>query len=122
MPKSEKDLKLESISLKTDAQVIIDGINANDFNWQIDKCIEECIELSNALIHHRKQEVNEEQVCQEIADVLVQVDILSHLFSAPLIQKFVNKKLISINNRTERITKRKDFRPRTGFQPNLEDI
>ena len=122
MPIKEEALNLIPIKLKVDGDVIIDCINANHFDWLIEKSIEECIELADALIHHKKGDTTEVELAQEIADVFVQIAILENLFSKDLIQKCIKKKLVAIHNRSERITKKSSFKGKIGFvPPNLEE-
>lgn len=98
-----KDLKLEGVGLKIDSRIIIDSINTNEFNWQLDKTLEECVELADAIIHYKRDERANEQMCMEIGDMFIQIAILEHLFSREMIQKCINRKLISIDKRNKRI-------------------
>jgi len=111
---TDKNLKLERVDLLVDPRIIIDAINANSFEWMIDKTLEELIELANALTHYRRAKVTDAQVCMEIGDVYLQEVILHHLFSKPLIQSFINKKLTAIDNRSQRILRKTEV----GFKVN----
>jgi len=111
----KEDLKLEGIGLKVDSRIIVDSINTNNFNWQLDKTLEECVELTNAIIHYKREEIANEQMCAEIGDLFVQISILEHLFSREMIQKCINRKLKSIDNRNKRINDKP--LKNVGFQP-----
>jgi len=113
--KNEKDLKLEPVDLRIDRHILIDSINNNTMDWQINKTIEECVELMDVLIHYKREERANEQVCQEIGDMAIQIGILQHLFSKEMTQKCINRKLISIDNRNQRLINYKHRE--VGFKP-----
>lgn len=102
----EKSLNLQPVDLKVDRRVLIDSFNINGFQWSIDKTVEELIELADALMHFKKNEVANEQVCQEIADVFIQCTILKEVFGSANVQLFMNKKLKSIRNRNDRLARK----------------
>jgi len=47
---------------------------------QVDKCIEECLELALALQHYKDGKMDEERVIQEIADVQITSTQMAQLF------------------------------------------
>ena len=117
MPITKEALQLVPIHLKIDGDVIIDSINSNEFHWQFDKTREALIKFADALTDYEKKDVTQEYVCKQAADVFIQLAITEHLISLPTIQNFVNTRLVSIHNRTERRTKRSSFKDKIGFTP-----
>jgi NTP pyrophosphatase (non-canonical NTP hydrolase) len=110
-PQEKKSLRLEPVNLKVDRRILVDSFNLNGFQWTMQKSVEESIELCDALIHFQKNDITDAEVCQEIADVYIQCAILLETFGSANVQSFINKKLKSIRNRNERLTKKVS----TGF-------
>lgn len=103
----EKKLELGLVKLKLDGPAIIDSVNINGLEWQLNKSNEELIELADALNHYKRNDAAPEQVCQEIADVFIQLAVLTELFGYPNVQLFINKKLGAITGRNKRLRKKK---------------
>ena len=60
---------------------------------QIWMAIEEMAELTNALAKHRRGRVGNEEVCEEIADVIIMLVQLAYIFSPDDVCDFVEKKI-----------------------------
>lgn len=114
---TKEQLVLKPIDLRVDRLVIKDNINHNDMRWILDKTVEELIELADAITHYKKEEVADEQMCVEIADVYIQISILHEIFSKPIIQQMINNKLLAIAARNQRIRTKNTFGKSIGFQP-----
>ena len=54
---------------------------------QYDQAIEECAELITALLHLRRQRVDDEHVIAELADVTLMVGQLTYMFGAERVAK-----------------------------------
>jgi hypothetical protein len=103
----KKDLKLIPIGLKADGEAIKKSINVNSFEWQLDKTMEACIGMADAIIQHRKNNVVNEQLAQANAKLFIQVAIMEHLFGKEITQQFIDTDLVAIANRAERILSKK---------------
>ena len=108
----DKKLELGLFNLKIDRPAIIDSVNINKMEWQVNKTVEELIELADNLNHFKRNDAATEQVCQELGDVIIQLTILTELFGAQNIQLFIDKRMIGITNRNKRLKKSK----KAGFQ------
>ena len=111
-----KKLELTPISLKADGGILIDSINANDIDWQLLKTVEECGELIDAIMKHRNGKNLSAHVAAEVGDVFLQVGIMQHIYSAPVIQKFINQKLLKVDSKNSRLGIKKNRFNNIGFK------
>lgn len=61
--------------------------------------MEETAELCNALAKYRRKRVNEDEVCEEIADVIIMCLQLSEIFGVNKVGKFMEAKLTRLENK-----------------------
>lgn len=113
-----KQLHLERTNLQLSRRIIIDSINNNKLNWQQQKTIEKCIQLSDAMLQAQKSTVANEQICRAIADMEIQIQLLSEIYGASNIQLFINDRLIKIDNRNKRLGKRVK---KVGFTDGMDN-
>lgn len=73
--------------------------------YQIDICIEECAELIQALCHYKRKRSNQDEICEEIADVYVALLSARQIFPEPLIDRFFDEKSERLLRRIQRETK-----------------
>ena len=59
---------------------------------QYDQAAEECAELIAALMHYRREKVDEQQVIDELADVTLMVGQLTWMFGADRVEAAVKRK------------------------------
>lgn len=97
----------DPLPLKVEDSILIDSINNNSWEWQIDKSIEEFLNLVQALIEFKKRNNVEEQVAAAIADAFIQMGVLNHMFAHPIAQTFIERRLLSIATRNEKRNKPK---------------
>jgi len=109
----EKKLELGLFKLRLDRSTIIDSVNVNSLEWQLSKTVEELIELADAINHYKRNDAVPEQVCQEIADVIIQCAIATEIFGSANVQLFIEKKMLAIKGRNKRLAKKLI---RVGFQ------
>lgn len=64
---------------------------------QYDQAAEECAELIAALMHYRREKVDEQQVIDELADVTLMVGQLSWMFGQHKVEQAVQAKLAKLN-------------------------
>jgi NTP pyrophosphatase (non-canonical NTP hydrolase) len=100
-------LGIEPVNLKVNRQVLVDSLNINGFQWQIEKSLEEMVELQDILFKFKKNEAANEQVVGEIADAFLQIVILSEMFGLSNVQLFIERKLKAINKRNKVMGRRK---------------
>lgn len=103
---AKKELHLERANLQLNRSIIVDSINNNTLQWQQQKTIEKCIQLSDAMLQAQKNTVTNEHICRTIADMEIQIQLLTELYGASNIQLFINDRLIKISNRNKRLNKR----------------
>ena len=96
-------LSLGKSRLEIDRDVIIESINNNKLNWQLQKSVEECVQLSGVLLKAKKNVVANEHICQAIADTFIQITILEEMYGASNIQLFINDRLSKIKNRNKKL-------------------
>lgn len=63
---------------------------------QYDQAIEECAELITALLHLRRQRVNDDHVIAELADVTLMVGQLTYMFGAERVAKAKEEKVAKL--------------------------
>lgn len=73
--------------------LLITAIQVFGHDHQIEKAIEECAELTNALIKYRHRRVAEYDVQEEIADVIIMMLQLKMMFGSNDIDTIIAKKL-----------------------------
>ncbi|MEA3465563.1 MAG: antitoxin [Thermodesulfobacteriota bacterium] len=59
---------------------------------QYDQAAEECAELIAALMHYRRDKIDEQQVIDELADVTLMVGQLTWMFGAERVDEAVQRK------------------------------
>lgn len=69
---------------------------------QIDICIEECAELIQALCHFKRKRSNQDEICEEIADVCVSILSLRQIFPEILIDTMMEEKAERLMRRIQR--------------------
>lgn len=63
--------------------------------------MEETAELCNALAKYRRKRVNEDEVCEEIADVIIMCIQLSEIFGVNKVGEFIEAKLTRLKNKLD---------------------
>jgi len=116
----DADLKLSlgHTNLQLDRRTIIDSINNNSLRWQQQKTIEKCIQLSDMMLQAQKDTVAVEHICRSIADMEIQIQLLTEIYGASNIQLFINDRLNKINNRNKRLNKKVK---KVGFSNGLDN-
>ena len=99
-------LGTEPIGLKLSRPVIIDSVNLNEFKWQMDKTIEEMTMLQNSLLQYKKNNITNEQMCESIGNLFVQVAVLTEIFGSANVQIFVERRLQAMKNRHRRLKRK----------------
>jgi len=110
--KLNKKLAVGPVDLEVDRALLIESMNLNGLEWMMNKTIEELIELMDVLIHHRRQERTNEQVCIELADVFIQIATLVEMFGIKNIQHQIYQKQEGIAKRSAKLKKKAD---KVGF-------
>lgn len=68
---------------------------------QLDQAIEEMAELTAALNHFRRGRIDRDAVASEIADVIIMMEQLSHIFGMDAVHKWQDSKLERLKKRIE---------------------
>lgn len=69
---------------------------------QVDIAIEECAELIQALCHFKRKRMNQDEVCEEIADVYISLLSLREIFPQILIDQMMDEKSERLLRRIQR--------------------
>ena len=69
---------------------------------QIWMAIEEMAELNNALAKHRRNRVTNEEVCEEIADVVIMMIQLSYIFGRDNVNNQIESKIKRLEERMKK--------------------
>ena len=67
----------------------------------INQACEECAELIVALNHHRRGRVSEEEVCLEIADVIMMAEELRLVYGPDVVDKKIKQQVSIVDDRIE---------------------
>lgn len=65
---------------------------------QYDQAAEECAELIAALLHYRRDKVDEQHVIDELADVTLMLGQLTWMFGAERVAEAVERKRAKLDN------------------------
>ena len=63
------------------------------------QCIEECSELTTAILHHSRNKCNDEDVITEIADVIIMCEQMRLLYGDKLVDAEIRRKMKRLEER-----------------------
>ena len=81
------------------ANVLSKAVDIYGADAQIWMAIEEMAELNNALAKYRRSRVSCEDVCEEIADVLIMMIQLSYIFGVDEVNEIMESKIVRLEKR-----------------------
>lgn len=79
----------------------LDAINEFGKHNQIDKCIEECAELIDALLKYRNRRASKDAVRSEIADVHIMISQMAIIFGEDDVDLMTDMKVKRLEERIE---------------------
>lgn len=91
-------------------KILNDAIRRYGVDMQTDIAIEEMSELTKAIIKERriKSAATVENVCEEIADVLIMMEQLCLIYPPGYIEKYINFKLQRLEKRLSKLKKKEN--------------
>ena len=81
------------------AEVCSKAVDIYGTEAQIWMAIEEMAELLNAISKHRRDRVNREDICEEIADVSIMMIQLAYIFGAEDVNDYLEQKIDRLERR-----------------------
>ena len=81
------------------AEVCSKAVDIYGTEAQIWMAIEEMAELSNAIAKHRRDRVDRQDVCEEIADVSIMMIQLAYIFGAEDVNDYLEQKIDRLERR-----------------------
>ena len=91
-------------------KILTDAIEIYGEDSQIWMTIEEMSELGNALAKYRRGRVTREDICEEIADVIIMMIQLSKIFDQDYISNYLESKLDRLDKRLAKYRNNEDQR------------
>lgn len=81
------------------AEVCSKAVDIYGTEAQVWMAIEEMAELSNAIAKHRRNRVNSQDVCEEIADVAIMMIQLAYIYGVEDVNDYLEQKIDRLERR-----------------------
>lgn len=97
--------KLPQMSDKEFDEIIKRAIDTFGKDAQIQMLFEEMAELQNALCKLARNRGTADQVCEEIADVMIMCLQMAHIYGTKRVEQWANRKMIRLKDRLIHVEK-----------------
>lgn len=87
-------------------QVLARAIGKYGIDAQQIQCVEECNELSTAILHHRRGKCDIDAVVTEIADVSIMVEQMKLIYGAERVEREIESKIQRLTERLGYVVER----------------